>query len=71
MIDSDLALLYSVETRVLVQAVKRNIVRFPEDFMFQLSPEEFESWRSQIVISLEFLHFRVALFDSSRGRSPN
>jgi hypothetical protein len=51
MIDSDLALLYGVETRVLVQAVKRNIGRFPEDFMFQLSQEEFESWRSQIVIS--------------------
>jgi hypothetical protein len=35
LIDSDLALLYGVETRVLVQAVKRNIARFPEDFMFQ------------------------------------
>jgi hypothetical protein len=46
MIDSDLALLYGVETRVLVQAVKRNIARFPEDFMFQLFQEKFESWRS-------------------------
>ena len=51
MVDSDLALLYGVETRVLVQAFKRNIDRFPEDFMFQLSKDEFEDWRSQIVIS--------------------
>lgn len=50
-LDRDLAKLYDVETRVLVQAVKRNIRRFPEDFMFQLSKEEFEDWRSQIVIS--------------------
>jgi hypothetical protein len=40
MLDSDLADLYAVETRVLIQAVKRNIARFPDDFMFQLSPEE-------------------------------
>ena len=51
MIDSDLAALYGVETRVLVQAVKRNLGRFPDDFMFQLSDEESENWRSQIVIS--------------------
>ena len=41
MIDRDLAELYGVETRVLNQAVKRNIVRFPSDFMFQLNEEEF------------------------------
>ena len=41
MLDADLAQLYGVETRVLVQAVKRNLSRFPEDFMFQLSTEEF------------------------------
>ena len=46
-----LAELYGVETRSLVQAVKRNIDRFPPDFLFQLSQEEFESLRSQIVIS--------------------
>ena len=40
MLDADLAALYGVETRVLIQAVKRNIERFPEDFMFQLSKEE-------------------------------
>ena len=51
MLDRDLARLYGVETRVLNQAVQRNIERFPEDFMFQLSKEEFENWKSQIVIS--------------------
>lgn len=51
MFDADLAPLYGVETRVLVQAVKRNGKRFPEDFMFQLSGEEFHQWRSQIVMS--------------------
>lgn len=51
MLDADLALLYGVETRALVQAVKRNAARFPEDFMFQLSKEEFEDLRSQSVIS--------------------
>ncbi len=51
MLDSDLALLYGVETKVLVQAVKRNSDRFPEDFMFQLTKEELDNWRSQIVTS--------------------
>lgn len=51
MLDADLALLYGVETRVLVQAVKRNAARFPQDFMFQLSREEFVNLRSQSVIS--------------------
>jgi hypothetical protein len=50
-LDSVLAGLYGVETRSLVQAVKRNIKRFPPDFMFQLSEDEFDSLRSQIVIS--------------------
>jgi len=49
MLDADLAALYGVETRVLVQAVKRNIERFPEDFMFQLSREEADFLRSQTV----------------------
>lgn len=48
-LDRDLAALYQVETRVLNQAVKRNIDRFPEDFMFQLTKEEWENWESQIV----------------------
>ncbi len=51
MLDKDLAELYQVETRVLIQAVKRNIKRFPSDFMFQLNTVELENWRSQIVIS--------------------
>lgn len=51
MLDADLAQLYGVETRALVQAVKRNLGRFPEDFMFQLSADEFEVLRSQTVIS--------------------
>lgn len=49
MLDFDLAQLYEVETKVLNQSVKRNIDRFPEDFMFQLTEEEFESNRSQFV----------------------
>ena len=48
-LDQDLGELYGVETRVLVQAVKRNTDRFPLDFMFQLSEEEFSDLRSQIV----------------------
>ena len=51
LLDQDLAKLYGVETRQLVQAVKRNIQRFPDDFMFQLSKDEFNILRSQIVIS--------------------
>ena len=51
MLSTDLAELYEVEPRVLVQAVKRNRDRFPEDFMFQLTKEEFERLKSQIVIS--------------------
>jgi hypothetical protein len=51
MLDQDLADLYGVETRILVQAVKRNVERFPSDFMFQLAKDEFDSLRSQIVIS--------------------
>ena len=50
-LDSALAELYCVETRSLIQAVKRNRDRFPPDFVFQLTPQEFESLRSQYVIS--------------------
>ena len=50
MLDSDLAALYGVELRSLNQAVKRNIGRFPSDFMFQLTAEEWKNLRSQIVI---------------------
>lgn len=51
MLDADLADLYGVQTKVLVQAVKRNLARFPADFMFQLSAEEFANLRSQTVTS--------------------
>jgi len=50
-LDSDLADFYGIETGNLNKAVKRNIERFPEDFMFQLTKEELENWRSQIVTS--------------------
>jgi phage regulator Rha-like protein len=51
MLDSDLAMLYQVETKVFNQAVKRNIERFPENYRFQLTKEEFDSLRSQNVTS--------------------
>ncbi|HAM38971.1 MAG: hypothetical protein A2474_05935 [Elusimicrobia bacterium RIFOXYC2_FULL_34_12] len=51
MLSVDLAKLYGVEPRVLVQTVKRNIERFPNDFMFQLNDKEFKNLKSQIVIS--------------------
>ncbi|MEA1962870.1 MAG: ORF6N domain-containing protein [Patescibacteria group bacterium] len=50
-LDRDLANLYGVETRILNQAVKRNIERFPDDFMFKLTKMEVDNWISQIVIS--------------------
>ena len=50
-LDSDLAELYQVQTKVLLQAVKRNSERFPVDFMFQLTKDEFENLRSRIVTS--------------------
>lgn len=53
MIDRDLAALYEVETRVLKQSVRRNMNRFPEDFMFEMNAEEFKEWRSQNVTSKE------------------
>jgi hypothetical protein len=51
MIDRDLAELYGVETKRLKEAIKRNIERFPEDFMFEMSKEEFENWRTQFATS--------------------
>jgi hypothetical protein len=51
LLDADLAALYGVKTRVLVQAVKRNLRRFPDDFMFQLDADERQALRSQSVIS--------------------
>jgi phage regulator Rha-like protein len=51
MIDRDLAELYGIETKRLKEAVRRNLVRFPKDFMFQMTKKEFEHWRSQIATS--------------------
>ena len=59
MLSHDLASLYDVEPRALIQAVKRNLERFPDDFMFQLSADEFRLLRSQIVI-----------LEVGRGRHP-
>ena len=59
MLSHDLANLYGVEPRALIQALKRNIERFPDDFMFQLSADEFRLLRSQIVI-----------LEVGRGRHP-
>ena len=53
MLDRDLAELYGVETKYLKRQVKRNIIRFPEDFMFVLTGEEFAEWRCQFVTSNE------------------
>jgi hypothetical protein len=73
MLDKDLAELYEVETRILNQAVNRNIERFPEEFMFQLTSEEFEILKSQIVTSswggtrkrpLAFTEYGVAMLSS-------
>ena len=51
MLDRDLAWLYGVETKVLNQAVRRNMKRFPADFLFQLTEKELADWKSQIVTS--------------------
>ncbi|MBP5372061.1 MAG: ORF6N domain-containing protein [Bacteroidales bacterium] len=51
MLDRDLAALYQVETKRLNEAVKRNIMRFPADFMFQLNDSEFQNWKSQFATS--------------------
>jgi phage regulator Rha-like protein len=53
MIDRDLAELYRVETKVLKQSVRRNIERFPKDFMFEMNKKEFESWRNEHATSPE------------------
>ena len=66
MLDKDLATLYEVTTKVLNQAVKRNLIRFPEDFMFQLSKEECS--RSRIVILKSGVQFKVRrVYETSNG----
>ena len=67
MLDRDLARLYEVETKRLNEAVKRNIERFPEDFMFQLTKEEFESLESYFETSNEAYHLKSQIATSSWG----
>ena len=70
MLDTDLALLYRVETKNLIQAAKRNLERFPKDFMFQLTRVEWKNLRSQFALSnLEF-PISASSFWSSRLYSP-
>ena len=69
MLDRDLASLYEIETKVLNQAVKRNIKRFPKDFMFQLTKEEFEDLRFQIE-TLDDNSLR-SQFVTSKGKGGN
>jgi phage regulator Rha-like protein len=70
MLDRDLAILYNVETRILNQAVKRNPKRFPPDFMFQLTKDEFESLRSQIetLESSNSLTSQIVTLKAGRGK---
>ncbi|MFW5705271.1 MAG: ORF6N domain-containing protein, partial [Nanoarchaeota archaeon] len=68
MIDRDLAELYQVETRVLNQAVKRNIERFPKEFMFQLTKAEYENLISQTAISNHILKSQSVISNEHGGR---
>jgi hypothetical protein len=79
MLDKDLAELYGVETKVLKQAVKRNLKRFPGDFMFELTKQEFDHLRSQFVTSswggdrympMAFSEQGVAMLSSVLKRTP-
>lgn len=67
MMDYDLAVLYEVETKDLKRAVKRNIERFPSDFMFELTEKEFEALRCQIGTSNETETLRSQIVTSKRG----
>jgi hypothetical protein len=68
MLDRDLAELYGVTTKALNQAVKRNIKRFPGDFMFQLTEQEFKIWKSQIVTSKSAPSLRSQFVTLKRGQ---
>lgn len=67
MLDADLAELYNVETKVLNQAVKRNIERFPQEFMFQITSSEFDSLRSQFVTTNIDLELQKVILTNLRG----
>ena len=68
MLDSDLAELYAVETRTLNQAVKRNVERFPGDFMFQLTKEEWDSLKSRNEYAIALTSQNVILKKNGRGQ---
>lgn len=70
MLDRDLATLYETETKVFNQAVKRNINRFPEDFMFQLTKEEFDGLRLQIapIENSDSLRSQFVTLENGRGK---
>ena len=69
MLDRDLAILYEIETRVLNQSVKRNIKRFPDDFMFQLSQFEFELIKSQLEQNANLMSSQIVM--TSINKRPN
>ena len=71
MLDRDLADLYEVETKVLNQAVKRNILRFPQDFMFQLTKVEFEALKRQIESLADLSPSRSQIVTLKTGRGYN
>jgi len=68
MLDFDIAALYEVETKVLNQAVMRNIERFPEDFMFRLTELEWDSMRSQTVTTYQRMESQNAIKSSLRSQ---
>jgi hypothetical protein len=69
MLDFDLAFLYEVETSVLNQAVKRNIKRFPDDFMFRLSISEWEMMQAQIEIASENPSSQIVMMSIPQNRT--
>ena len=71
MVDFDLAMLYGVKTKTLNQSVKRNIKRFPDDFMFQLTKEEWDVLRSQIVTTKQYENIELAFLQSQFVTAKN
>ena len=71
MVDFDLAMLYGVKTKALNQSVKRNIKRFPDDFMFQLTKEEWVILRSQIVTTRQYENKELAFLQSQFVTAKN
>mgnify|MGYP003062465297 CR=1 FL=1 len=71
MLDFDLANMYQIPTKALKQAVKRNIERFPDDFMFQLTENEIDNLRSQIATSINIIRLFSAFHVSSVPQSSH